>query len=110
MTLPASVGVRSLSGAPPARASDVIMGTLHQLRVTTGLQGLEVVRRQAMQGTAGRSVLALLVAALADGRCRPLAGRRPTVLKSCLGVASQRGCAPDDGVWGADPAPVWRKC
>ena len=68
------------------------------------------VRRPIMEGAVDRRALALLVAATAKSRCRPLAGRSTTVLKSCVGVASQRGCAPCDGARGADPAPVWRKC
>jgi hypothetical protein len=67
-------------------------------------------RPPVMEGAIDRCALALLVAATAGSRCRPLAGRSPTVLKSCVGVASQRGCAPCEGARGADPAPVWRKC
>jgi len=68
------------------------------------------VRRPVMEGVVDRRAPALLATEAAVHRGRPLAGRRPTVLKSCVGVASQRGCVPVVGMRGADPAPVWRKC
>jgi len=37
-------------------------------------------------------------------------GKDLTVLESCVGVASQRGRAPDWGERGANPAPLWRMC
>jgi len=139
MTLPAIAGVRSPSrkGTPECEASYGARTMLHK-RVTRaninwGNAGeakrteytercaaclprcLADVRRGGCSTTCQAGVVdhrarALLAVATADSRGRPLAGRGPTVLKSCVGVASQRGSVPDRGARGADPAPVWRKC
>ena len=140
MTLPAMAGVRSPShkGTPECEARYGARTMLHK-RVTRANinwgNAREAKRKECTQrcapclagcvadvrrggssttcqeGVVDHHVPALLAAATAaDSRGRPLAGRRPTVLKSCVGVASQRGSVPDHGARGADPAPVWRKC
>lgn len=136
MTLPASAGVRStprlttprcdprhfsaryshgwVTAAIDYRAAVVTRwdarGARENAQRIHGLFTTGDARPPVMEGAVDRRALALLVAETA-GSCRqPLAGRSPTVLKSCVGVASQRGCAPCDGARGADPAPVWRMC